>query len=52
MGKMGQETGGSGLGLYIVKSIIEEHCGTISAESKLGEGTTFTITLPRYFENH
>ena len=48
MGKLGQETGGSGLGLYIAKSIIEEHGGTISVESKLEEGTVFTITLPRF----
>ncbi|GGB05420.1 HAMP domain-containing protein [Macrococcus hajekii] len=37
---------GTGLGLFIVKSIIESHGGTISAESKKGEGTTFTILIP------
>jgi signal transduction histidine kinase len=37
---------GTGLGLAIVKKAIEDHDGTISVKSKLGEGTTFTITLP------
>ncbi|WP_316896557.1 HAMP domain-containing sensor histidine kinase [Pseudodesulfovibrio indicus] len=37
---------GTGLGLYIVYGIIEEHQGTIRADSAPGEGTTFTIKLP------
>ena len=37
---------GSGLGLYICRQIIVEHNGTISAESEIGNGTTFHITLP------
>ncbi|WP_260471843.1 HAMP domain-containing sensor histidine kinase [Bacillus salinus] len=40
-------TGGSGLGLAIVKKIIEKHDAIISVDSKLGEGTTFTIELKR-----
>ncbi len=39
--------GGSGLGLAIVKKIAEEHGGTVSVESTLGEGSTFRIALPR-----
>jgi signal transduction histidine kinase len=37
---------GSGLGLYIVKSAVEKLQGSIEVASKLGEGTTFTITIP------
>jgi signal transduction histidine kinase len=37
---------GTGLGLAIVKKAVDYHHGTISVKSKLGEGTTFTITLP------
>jgi len=39
---------GSGLGLYIVKSIVESFHGLISFESVENEGTTFTVQLPRY----
>jgi len=38
--------GGSGLGLSIVKKIIEMHQGTIEVESKVSAGTTFTVSLP------
>jgi signal transduction histidine kinase len=38
---------GLGMGLYIVAEIVEHHGGTISVESEVGEGSTFTVTLPR-----
>jgi signal transduction histidine kinase len=38
---------GSGLGLSIVRKIIEMHGGTITAQSRLGMGTTMTVCLPR-----
>ncbi|MBD2109332.1 ATP-binding protein [Nodosilinea sp. FACHB-13] len=42
---------GTGLGLAIVKQGIQAHQGTISVESEVGKGTTFTITLPCNIEN-
>lgn len=41
-----RETQGVGLGLYIVRSIVEAHGGSIRVESEPGKGTTFTVTLP------
>ncbi|HLA43945.1 MAG TPA: PAS domain-containing sensor histidine kinase, partial [Aggregatilineales bacterium] len=41
------EIEGTGLGLAIVKEYVELHDGSIRFESKVGEGTTFTIEIPR-----
>jgi signal transduction histidine kinase len=41
-----RDSGGTGLGVAIVSSIINEHGGTLSYSSRPGEGTTVTATLP------
>jgi signal transduction histidine kinase len=40
-------TGGTGIGLAIVKSIVSAHDGTVKVESRLNEGSCFTIILPK-----
>ncbi len=40
--------GGAGLGLSIVKTIIEKHEGSVSVASVVGQGTTFTLQLPQH----
>jgi signal transduction histidine kinase len=44
--KGAQKIEGTGLGLFIVKTIIEAHKGTVRVESTQGQGSTFTIQLP------
>ncbi|HET9300963.1 MAG TPA: HAMP domain-containing sensor histidine kinase [Candidatus Polarisedimenticolaceae bacterium] len=41
-----RDTGGVGLGLVLSRGIVEAHGGTLSVESRPGEGTTFTVRLP------
>ncbi|HEY7493964.1 MAG TPA: PAS domain S-box protein, partial [Candidatus Tectomicrobia bacterium] len=38
---------GTGLGLYIVQEIVAAHGGQVTVDSQVGQGTTFTLTLPR-----
>ncbi len=45
-----QNIEGSGLGLAIVKAIVDQHGGQITAESVEGQGSLFTLTLPRWRE--
>lgn len=42
-----RKTGGAGIGLTIAKAIVLAHGGKISAESKEGRGSRFTVTLPK-----
>ncbi|MCK5736012.1 MAG: ATP-binding protein, partial [Spirochaetaceae bacterium] len=40
------ERGGTGLGMHIVKTVVEAHVGTVDISSKPGSGTEITISLP------
>ncbi len=42
-----RERGGTGLGLAIVKHIVSRHQGRLAIESKLGEGSVFTVFCPK-----
>lgn len=43
------QSDGSGLGLYIVKNAVDKLGGRVTAQSQLGQGTTFMITLPNQY---
>lgn len=43
-----RKSGGSGLGLAIVRSMVERNNGQITAESKVGEGSVFTVCFPAF----
>jgi signal transduction histidine kinase len=47
----GSEISGLGLGLYIVRQILETHHGSIRVESELGQGATFVVALPLIEQN-
>jgi signal transduction histidine kinase len=44
--RMHSHVEGTGIGLYMVKKIVENASGTVAVESELGQGTTFTLAFP------
>ena len=45
-----RESGGLGVGLTVVKEIVERHNGWVQVEGRKGEGACFTIHIPLYSE--
>ncbi|MCP9465196.1 MAG: ATP-binding protein [Nitrospira sp.] len=45
-----KDAAGTGLGLPIVKEIVEAHSGTISVASRVGQGSVFTLRIPAYLD--
>jgi len=44
-----RQRGGTGLGLALVKRMVETHGGSVDVESRLVEGTTFRVFLPEWY---
>jgi len=50
-GNVDRRTSGFGIGLYVVREIVQGHGGRIVATSTEGQGSTFCVTLPVYAGN-
>lgn len=50
--KISPSSPGLGVGLGLIKKIVDNHLGTIRVESELGKGTIFTLTLPKNSSHH
>jgi phosphoserine phosphatase RsbU/P len=46
LSKINPDTGGLGIGLPLIKKIVENHSGTVTAESEKGRGTKFVFIFP------
>ena len=42
-----ESVSGYGLGLSLAKKIVEKHKGTITVKSRIGRGTTFSVSIPK-----
>ena len=51
-GSRAAAVGGSGIGLAVVSELVRAHSGRVEVESTIGEGTTFTVLLPRARKPH
>jgi signal transduction histidine kinase len=49
-GGLTRRVGGSGVGLYLVREIVRLHRGTVDVRSRPGEGSVFSVRLPRQFQ--
>lgn len=49
-GSIARRVGGTGVGLYLVREIVRLHSGSVDVQSRLGEGSIFSVRLPRVFQ--
>jgi signal transduction histidine kinase len=49
-GGIARRMGGTGVGLYLVREIVRLHGGTVTVDSRPGEGSAFSVRLPRRYQ--